>query len=82
MFDSGTIAPKWLEDMKNNNQNITTPTGSFKLGKSSDVNNRPDCPQTPLNGTGICTILFDCPQVFSLLSDFDVYLRYFCPLNE
>ncbi|RZB40963.1 VWA domain containing protein [Asbolus verrucosus] len=81
-YDAGSNIPKWLEDIRNNNENITTPQGVFKLGKKGDVILRPQCLKTPSNGTGECTILFDCPQVFNLLTNITVYLQYFCPLNE
>ncbi|KAJ3655069.1 hypothetical protein Zmor_014212 [Zophobas morio] len=74
--------PQWLQDLKNHNESITTPQGSFKLGRGGDVTIRPNCPKTPNNSTGVCTIIYDCPQVFSLLTDVNIYLQYFCPLNE
>ncbi|XP_063902809.1 inter-alpha-trypsin inhibitor heavy chain H3-like [Zophobas morio] len=74
--------PQWLEDLKKNNQSIITSQGSFQLGQKSVVTTRPSCPSTPKNTTGICTIIFDCPEVFTLLTDINVYLKYFCPLNK
>ncbi|XP_063902787.1 inter-alpha-trypsin inhibitor heavy chain H4-like isoform X1 [Zophobas morio] len=74
--------PQWLEDLKKNNRSIITPQGSFQLGQKSVVTTRPSCPSTPTNTTGICTIIFDCPEVFTLLTDISVYLKYFCPLTK
>ncbi|XP_063902781.1 inter-alpha-trypsin inhibitor heavy chain H4-like isoform X2 [Zophobas morio] len=74
--------PQWLEELKKNNQRITTPQGSFQLGQKNAVTTRPSCPSTPTNTTGVCTIIFDCPEVFTLLTDINVYLKFFCPLND
>ncbi|RZC37143.1 hypothetical protein BDFB_007455 [Asbolus verrucosus] len=77
-----TNIPKWLEDIKNNNLNITTPQGVFKLGKVGDAVFRPQCPKTPFNVTGECRIVFHCPEIFPILTDITVYLQYFCLLNN
>ncbi|XP_068904458.1 inter-alpha-trypsin inhibitor heavy chain H4-like isoform X3 [Tenebrio molitor] len=77
-----STVPKWLEQIKIKNENITTPQGTFKLGQSGDVTAHPECSKTPLNGTGECTLLHDCPEVFSMLTDINIYLQYFCPLDE
>ncbi|KAJ3655079.1 hypothetical protein Zmor_014221 [Zophobas morio] len=79
---SSETLPQWLEDLKKNNESITTPQGSFQLGQKGAVTTRLNCPSTPTNTTGVCTIIFDCPEVFKLLTDINVYLKYFCQLNE
>ncbi|XP_063930131.1 inter-alpha-trypsin inhibitor heavy chain H4-like isoform X2 [Zophobas morio] len=75
-------APQWLSNLRDNNQNITTAEGTFTLRTSGGDLPHPECPKTPFNGTGVCMFVFDCPQVFSFLDDLNVYLKYFCPLNE
>ncbi|XP_068904451.1 inter-alpha-trypsin inhibitor heavy chain H4-like isoform X4 [Tenebrio molitor] len=78
-----STVPQWLEQIKMKNENITTPLGMLKLGQSGDVTVHPECSKTPLNdNTGECTLLYDCPEVFSVLTDINIYFKYFCPLNE
>lgn len=56
--------------------------GTFKLGSAGIVLPKFPCFNTPQNSTGLCTLIFDCPEVFAVLTDINEYLKYFCPLNE
>lgn len=56
--------------------------GEYKLGLNETIIDNFKCPKTPFDTEGSCKLLKDCPDVLPLLTDKDVYLKYFCPLNE
>ncbi|KAJ8966386.1 hypothetical protein NQ314_003547 [Rhamnusium bicolor] len=58
--------------------------GVYELGENSTITVHTKCPKTPVNDTdtGTCTLLKDCPWVYSYLTDFQVYQQYFCPINN
>lgn len=74
----------WLDSATKENSTLEISGGKYYLGNEKvltldDVYN---CSK-PQNETGVCTLLKDCPQVLSLLTDFKTYTTdYFCPLNE
>ncbi|KAK9890511.1 hypothetical protein WA026_010588 [Henosepilachna vigintioctopunctata] len=73
----------WLVNIFNaTSETVTLPQGQFKLDSSTPLTNAPECPRTPLNQTGTCVLLKDCPQVYNLLTDLPTYSQFFCPLQE
>ncbi|RZC39131.1 inter-alpha-trypsin inhibitor heavy chain H4-like, partial [Asbolus verrucosus] len=57
-------------------------SGDYHLSLDAAIANQPECSETPTNSTaGICTLLPKCPQVFSHLTDVQVFEKYFCPLD-
>nr|XP_023015428.1 inter-alpha-trypsin inhibitor heavy chain H4-like isoform X6 [Leptinotarsa decemlineata] len=73
----------WLNDVLDANKSLNISGVIYDIGKNATVPPGLDCPKTPENGTipGQCTLLKDCPEVFTYLIDFQVYLQYFCPLE-
>ncbi|KAJ3633920.1 hypothetical protein MTP99_010837 [Tenebrio molitor] len=72
----------WLNDILTENGTLSEPSGDYKLSVDETVTTRPECPKTPINGTaGICTLLPQCPEVFPLLTDVQIFKEYFCPLD-
>ncbi|CAH1113787.1 unnamed protein product [Psylliodes chrysocephalus] len=73
----------WLASVISANRTLTLPTGVFKIGKSSlNLPTGDKCPKNPQGGEGTCTLIKDCPEVFTLLTDFDTYKQYFCPVQN
>ncbi|KAJ8955627.1 hypothetical protein NQ318_001458 [Aromia moschata] len=57
--------------------------GTYELGDNSlAITNNDMCLNTPLNATGVCIPLKDCTEVYSYLTDFQVYQQYFCALEN
>ncbi|XP_057662727.1 inter-alpha-trypsin inhibitor heavy chain H4-like isoform X1 [Diorhabda carinulata] len=75
---------KWLSSALNANGTLTLPSGTLKIGDES-LNFTPTntCAKTP-KGTegGLCTLIKDCPEVFSDLTDFETYKQYSCPVQN
>ncbi|EFA04004.1 inter-alpha-trypsin inhibitor heavy chain H4 isoform X2 [Tribolium castaneum] len=75
--------PRWIQDMiEHNRHHIFTPLGLLKLSRSADVVMHPQCPKTPRGTAGKCVNVFDCPEIFNEINDFDVYLQYSCRLDK
>ncbi|KAL3280735.1 hypothetical protein HHI36_003971 [Cryptolaemus montrouzieri] len=70
----------WLNDILDKNETLELPNGKYKLGMSAVIDNHPECPLTPLNGTGTCTLLKDCSSVYSHLKNVKTYTSFFCSL--
>ncbi|KAF2899117.1 hypothetical protein ILUMI_07056 [Ignelater luminosus] len=76
-----TILP-WLKNILNENEMLSLPSGTYKLGLNETFSDVVSCPKTPLNSTGHCTLLHSCPQVHSLLTSADVFIQHFCVLKN
>ncbi|KAK9890510.1 hypothetical protein WA026_010587 [Henosepilachna vigintioctopunctata] len=72
----------WLKDILDQDGNLVLPNGKYKLGLFNTIEKYTDCNSTALNGTGTCTLLKDCSELYSILTDVKVYTSYFCPLSE
>ncbi|XP_074041441.1 inter-alpha-trypsin inhibitor heavy chain H4 isoform X3 [Leptinotarsa decemlineata] len=74
----------WLIGILDANKSMNISGGTYELGEHASVAAGLDCPETPLNGTisGQCTLLKDCHEVFTYLTDFQTFEKYFCPLES
>ncbi|KAF2885858.1 hypothetical protein ILUMI_20315 [Ignelater luminosus] len=76
-----TILP-WLKTILNDNGILDLPSGKYKLGLNETITDSVDCPKTPLNEAGHCSLLHSCPQVHSLLISSDVFVQHVCILKN
>ncbi|KAG5863945.1 hypothetical protein JTB14_009822 [Gonioctena quinquepunctata] len=53
----------------------------FSLGLNETILEKPECPKSPLNLPGVCTLIHKCPQVYTHLTDLESYKKYFCDLK-
>ncbi|XP_045472684.1 inter-alpha-trypsin inhibitor heavy chain H4-like isoform X2 [Harmonia axyridis] len=70
----------WLKDILEEDETLNLPNGTFKLGSSANVNATLECSTNKT--TGVCTLIKDCPQLFDVLTDVNIYKDYFCSLTE
>ncbi|XP_056645310.1 inter-alpha-trypsin inhibitor heavy chain H4-like isoform X1 [Diorhabda sublineata] len=71
----------WLAGILNDNGTLNLSKGEFKLGLNETVLTHPECPSTTPHQTGKCTLIHECPQVFTQLTDIQTYEKYFCDLQ-
>ncbi|KAF2888753.1 hypothetical protein ILUMI_17420 [Ignelater luminosus] len=72
----------WLKDILNDNGTLELPSGKYKLGLNETITDNVDCPKTPLNALGHCSLLHSCPQVHALLTSSDVFVQHVCILKN
>lgn len=76
------VALPWLKDALSENGSLKLPTGEYKLGLNTTLTDVVDCPKTPLNAAGHCSLLSACTQVYSLLTTFESFVQHSCILNN
>ncbi|CAG9838175.1 unnamed protein product [Diabrotica balteata] len=74
---------KWLSAALSENKTLSLPSGQFKLGEDSlKITPTETCSKTPEGKEGVCSLIKDCPQVFSKLTNFEVYKTFSCVLQK
>ncbi|KAG5867691.1 Inter-alpha-trypsin inhibitor heavy chain H4, partial [Gonioctena quinquepunctata] len=71
----------WLSNVLNEDGALNLTSGIFSLGLSETILEKPECPKSPLNLPGVCTLIHKCPQVYTHLTDLESYKKYFCDLK-
>ncbi|CAG9859314.1 unnamed protein product [Phyllotreta striolata] len=70
----------WLSNVLNPNNTLTIKGTLVDLGEHVSILGTENCTGTPKNNTeiGTCTLLSQCPHVYSLLTDFQAYESVSC----
>ncbi|KAG5868614.1 Inter-alpha-trypsin inhibitor heavy chain H4, partial [Gonioctena quinquepunctata] len=71
----------WLSNVLNEDGALNLTSGIFSLGLNETILEKPECPISPLNLPGVCTLIHKCPQVYTHLTDLESYKKYFCDLK-
>ncbi|CAG9863255.1 unnamed protein product [Phyllotreta striolata] len=71
----------WLAAALGEDESINLKAGKFKLGLNETISAQPECPKSVSDAPGTCTLINKCPQVFTQLTDLQVYEKYFCDLQ-
>ncbi|XP_018570732.1 inter-alpha-trypsin inhibitor heavy chain H4-like isoform X2 [Anoplophora glabripennis] len=74
----------WLASALNPNGTITVEGKIYELGETYIVDDPKPCSKTMTNNTqpGQCVHLKDCFELFWIVTDFQVYQKYFCPIDD
>ncbi|XP_022906161.2 inter-alpha-trypsin inhibitor heavy chain H4-like [Onthophagus taurus] len=70
----------WINNVLRNNTLITD-KGSYKLDVTMHSADGLSCPLTPLNGSGHCKYIHECPNMLQHLTDMQIFGQYQCDLN-
>lgn len=68
----------WLSDVLYEGF-INVPQGPFKYKETGNFE-KTGCFNAPLKGQGDCVLLANCPQIYHILVDVNVYSKHFCAL--
>lgn len=71
----------WLAAILSDDGTIKISAGKFNLGLNETISTQPECPKSPSNAPGTCTLINKCPQIFTQLTDLHVYEKYFCDIQ-
>lgn len=56
--------------------------GTYDIGLNETLTEKLACTNSPSKQPGDCVLLFDCPQVFSELTDKAAYEKFFCEVER